>query len=384
MKQPDTSALGACGLTVAELCSPYSQRDSVLGLDITGQYRYPTPRPAWLDRLLEPILEPDLPIIDPHHHLWEQDGNPYLLDAFAADLASGHNVRATVFVQAHYGYRADGPEILRPVGETEKIAAIARAAAARGVPARIAEGIVGFADLTLGEAVAPVIEAHMAVADGRFRGVRHSVSRDPNFPGGIVLRPAPAGMLGERAYREGMARVAALGLSYDAMLYHRQIPELTDAARAVPELPIVLDHVGCVIGVGPYRGYERETFAAWRDDMAELARCPNVSVKIGGFGMIICGPTWHERDRPPGSSELTEAWRPQVEACIDLFGPDRCMFESNFPVDKAMYSYPVLWNAFKRLAADATPTEKAALFHDTAERFYRLGAAVAVAGQVSA
>jgi predicted TIM-barrel fold metal-dependent hydrolase len=157
------------------------------------------------------------------------------------------------------------------------------------------------------------------------------------------------------------------------MLYHQQIPELAAAARALPDLPIVIDHLGCVIGVGPYRGQERQTLAAWREDMAELAGCPNVVVKIGGLGMIICGPTWHENPLPPGSAELADAWRPQVETCIELFGVDRCMFESNFPVDKAMYSYPVLWNAFKRLASGASDDEKGALFHDTAARFYRLG-----------
>lgn len=343
-----------------------------MGLDITGKYRYPAPRAEWLDRHSEDVLEPDLPIVDPHHHLWEQDGHPYLLDDLAADLASGHRIEATVFVQAHYGYRQSGPEELKPVGETEKVARMAAEARDRQLSAAVAAGIVGFADLMRGERVAPVIEAHVAAAEGRFRGVRHSVSRDPLFPEGIVLRPAPAGMLAEQSYRAGLATVASMGLSYDAMLYHRQIPELTAAARAVPQLPIVLDHIGCIIGVGPYRGRERETFAAWRADMAELARCPNVCVKLGGFGMIVCGPTWHERDMPPNSAELAEAWRPHVETVIELFGAGRCMFESNFPVDKGMFSYPVLWNAFKRLTAGASATEKHALFNGTARRVYRI------------
>ncbi|MGE0502016.1 MAG: amidohydrolase [Rhizobiaceae bacterium] len=344
-----------------------------MSLDITGHYRYPSPRPDWLSKASEEILDPDLPIVDPHHHLWTQDGNRYLLDEFADDLGSGHRIEATVFVQAHYGYRDRGPEELKAVGETEKVAAIATEAGQRGIPTAIAAGIVGFADLMLGDRVEDVIRAHVAAGEGRFRGVRHSVSRDTNFPQGIVLRPAPAGMLGDSAYRAGMARVAALGLSYDCMLYHQQIPELVRAARAVPELPIVLDHLGCLIGVGPYRGREAETLATWRRDIAELATCPNVSVKIGGLGMIICGPTWHERDNPPSSEELAEAWRPMIETAIGLFGVDRCMFESNFPVDKAMYSYAVLWNAFKRLAAGASDDEKGSLFHDTAKRFYRLG-----------
>jgi L-fuconolactonase len=343
-----------------------------MGLDITGKYRYPPPRGEWLERHREEILEPDLPIVDPHHHLWEQDGNPYLLDDFAADLSSGHRIEATVFVQAHYGYRQSGPEELKPVGETEKIARMAAEASDRQLPTAVAAGIVGFADLMRGEAVASVIEAHVEAADGRFRGIRHSVSRDPLFPEGIVLRPAPAGMLAEPSYRAGLATVASMGLSYDAMVYHRQIPELTAAANALPQLPIVLDHIGCIIGVGPYRGKERETFAAWRAEMAELARCPNVCVKLGGFGMVVCGPLWHERDMPPTSTELATAWRPYVETLIELFGADRCMFESNFPVDKGMFSYPVLWNAFKRLTASATVAEKHALLKGTARRVYRL------------
>jgi L-fuconolactonase len=348
-----------------------------LGLDITGHYRYPAPRAAWLAQHIEEIIEPELPIVDPHHHIWEQVGNLYLLDDFAADLATGHNIEATVFVQAHYGYRASGPEELRCVGETEKIAALVRDARARGMGTGICAAIVGFADLTLADRVAPVIEEHLAVEPDRFRGIRHSVSRDPNFPNGIVLRPAPAGILANAGYRAGLAKVAEYGLSYDAMLYHRQITELTAMARALPQLPIVLDHFGCIIGVGPYQGYERENFAVWRGDMAELAKSPNVSVKLGGMGMLICGATWHERPRPPGSAQLADAWRPYVETCIELFSVERCMFESNFPVDKAMFSYQVLWNAYKRITAGATANEKAALFHDTAARVYRIQEPVA-------
>jgi hypothetical protein len=171
------------------------------------------------------------------------------------------------------------------------------------------------------------------------RGIRHSVSHDPNFPDGIVIRPAPEGLLANRQYRAGLARLAARGLRYDAMLYHAQLPELTAMAQAMPDLAIVLDHIGCILGIGPYRGYETETFDQWRSAMADLAACPNVTVKIGGFGMIIGGASWHDRDMPPAAAELAHAWRPYVETCIEVFGAARCMFESNFPVDKAMYSY---------------------------------------------
>lgn len=344
-----------------------------MGLDITGRYRYPPPRPVWLDQHSEEAIDPLQPIVDAHHHIWLQDGQPYLLDDLAADLAaSGHSIEATVFVQAHYGYRDHGPEELRCVGETERIVELIAHAKARQLPTRVCAAIVGFANLLLGDRAESVIEAHIGTAPEHFRGVRHSVSRDPHFPDGIVLRPAPAGLLSDQRYREGLAAVAKAGLSYDAMLYHKQIPELGAAADAVPDLKIVLDHFGCIIGVGPYQGHEAETFRAWRADMTQLAKRPNVFVKLGGLGMIICGATWHERSQPPGSEELAKAWRPYVETCIELFGAERCMFESNFPVDKAMFSYRVLWNAFKRLTSGASADEKNALFRGTATRFYRL------------
>lgn len=342
-----------------------------MGLDVTGRYRYPSPAPEWLAQANEPVLFPEIPIIDAHHHLWNEAGVPYLLEEFAGDLGCGHNVVASVFVQAHYGYRTDGPPHLAPVGETEKVTALAAAARARGLP-RVAEAIVAFADLNRGSAAAEVIEAHTAVAEGRLRGIRHSVSRDPEFPDGIVLRPAPAGMLAEPVYREGLREVAKAGLSYDAMLYSRQIPELTALARAMPDLPIVLDHIGCVIGVGPYETRMDEQFSVWRQYMAELAQCPNVTVKIGGFGMIICGARWHEAATPPTSETLAAAWQPWFDSCIELFGPQRCLFESNFPVDKAMYPYRTLWNAFKRLTVNLSPGERAALFAGTAARTYRI------------
>ena len=343
-----------------------------MGLDVTGRYRYPSPRPEWLAQYVEDVLAPEQPIIDCHHHLWVESESPYLLPEIAADVSDGHDVRSTVFVQAHYGYHNHLPAHLAPVGETEKVAAIARAAQANGCPTIIAEAIVAYADLTTGDRVTDVLDAHTEAGGGRFRGVRHSVSRDEHFPDGIVIRPAPAGLLAEPAYRQGLAIVQANGLSYDAMLYHSQLPELTAMARAYPDLPIVLDHVGCILGVGPYKGREDETFRSWRADMTDLSRCKNVFVKIGGFGMILCGARWHERETPPGSQELADAWRPYVETCIELFGAGRCMFESNFPVDKAMYSYRTLWNAFKRLAEGASATERHALFAGTAAKFYRI------------
>jgi predicted TIM-barrel fold metal-dependent hydrolase len=343
-----------------------------MGLEVTGRYRYPSPDAAWLSQAREEVILPAQPIIDPHHHLWVENDTPYLLDEFLADLDDGHRVAATVFVQAHYGYRTHGPAHLAPVGETEKVAAMARAAKARGAGTQVAAAIVAHADLLLGDAVDPVLDAHAEASEGRLRGIRHSVSRDDHFPDGIVLRPAPAGLLADSRYRAGLARLQDRGLLYEAMLYHRQIPELTALARAMPDLPIVLDHLGCIIGVGPYEGKTDETFRRWAYDLAGLAQCSNVRIKIGGFGMIVCGPRWHERPAPPSSTELAAAWRPYVETCIDLFGPDRCMFESNFPVDKAMYPYRTLWNAFKRLAGQARSEENDLLFFGTAARTYGL------------
>ena len=343
-----------------------------MGLELTGRYRYPSPDAAWLMRLEEDVIDADLPIIDAHHHLWSVTGSRYLLDEVAADVADGHHVIGTVFVQGHYGYHATGAEYLAPVGETEKIAAIADAARTRGLATDIAAAIVAHADLTLGDRLDIVLDAHEAAANGRLRGIRHSVSRDRNFPDGIAFRPASEGLLAEPRYRAGLARLATRGLSYDAMIYHEQLPDLVAMARTIPDLRIVLDHVGCVLGIGPYLGREADTFRQWRSGMADLARCPNVMVKIGGFGMIIFGASWHERPMPPTSVELARAWRPYVETCIELFGADRCMFESNFPVDKAMFSYRTVWNAFKLLAAGASAGERTALFSGTAAKTYSI------------
>lgn len=345
-----------------------------LGLEVTGRYRYPPPDATWLAQRFEAAIDPDLPIVDAHHHLWVEGGAPYLLDELADDLASGHRIDATVFVQAHYAHRSDGPVHLRPVGETEAVARIRKDARDRSLATDVAAAIVGLADLTLGDAVEEVIDTHLVAAPDAFRGIRHSVSRDEHFPDGIVIRPAPANLLGDDRYREGLTVLARRGLSYDAMLYHSQIDELTACAAALPDLPVVLDHYGGILGVGPYAGRPPELFDRWRASMARLAEHPNVSVKLGGLGMIICGPTWHEGSLPPTSAQLADDWRPYFETTVELFGANRCMVESNFPVDKAMWSYVILWNAFKRLAAGASDSEKTALFSGTARRFYRIAA----------
>jgi predicted TIM-barrel fold metal-dependent hydrolase len=327
---------------------------------------------TWLGRRVEEALEPELAICDPHHHLWDHPTDRYLLEELRADTGSGHRVVSTVFVECTSAYREDGPEALRPVGETDFVAAIAAESERTAGDGAVIAGIVGLADLRLGDAVEEVLAAHVAAGGGRFRGIRHASSYDPD-PG---IRNAhtdpPPGLLGDSAFRAGIAALGRAGLRFDAWLYHPQIGELTDLARAHPEVPIVLDHLGGPLGVGPYAGRREEVREVWRAAIAELAGCANVSVKLGGIGMPIFGLAWHQRPDPPSSEELAEAWGPDITWCIERFGADRCMFESNFPVDKRSCSYGVLWNAFKRIAAGASPDEKAALFSGTATRFYGL------------
>ena len=327
--------------------------------------------PRWLALVTEEVLAPQQPIIDPHHHLWERDGG-YFLDELLADITSGHDVRATVFLQCGYGYRSDGPEALRPVGETAFVASVARQAAARGLRQQVCAGIVGCADLTLGAAVAPVLQAHIDAGEGHFRGVRHISARHEAFHASLLGRP-PAGLLQQPAFRQGLKQLHAAGLSFDAWLYHTQLDELTDLARALPELSIVLNHVGGPLAVGPYHAQGARAHREWRKGIQALASCPNVRLKLGGLAMAICGFDFHLRPVPPSSQELATAWAPYLQDAIELLGAERCMFESNFPVDKAMCSYATLWNAYKQVTAGASAAEKAGLFHNTANQFYRLG-----------
>jgi len=326
--------------------------------------------PTWLAQYSEDALEPALPIVDPHHHLWDREGG-YLLDELLADTGSGHNVVATVFVQCGYAYRSTGPDELKSLGETEFVAGVARESERRKTKTRAVAGIVGAVDLALGDKAGDVLRAHIEAGGGRFKGIRHITARHEEFNASLLGRP-PARQLADPTFRKGFAQLGKLGLSFDAWLYHPQIPELTDLARAFPAIPIVLNHVGGPLGVGPYQGKRDQTFREWHQAMKGLAACPNVRVKLGGLGMAIIGFDYHKESRPPSSERLAADWRPLMETSIELFGANRCMFESNFPVDKGMFSYSVMWNAFKRIASRASAAEKAALFHDTAASFYRL------------
>ena len=326
----------------------------------------------WLAQVSEDNIEPERPICDPHHHLWDHPNSRYLLDELIADTGSGHNVVSTVFVECASMYRADGAEALRPVGETEFVNGVAAMSASGGYGAmRACAGIVSYADLTLGTAAGEVLDAHIA-ASPRFRGIRHAAGWDASDAVRNSHTNPSEHLLADPNFREGFAELDRRGLSFDAWLYHRQIPELTDLARAFPGTTIIFDHFGGPLGIGPYAGQREAIFAQWREDVAELARCENVYAKLGGLVMPINGFGFHRRERPATSDELVAATGRYHRHAIDCFGPRRCMFESNFPVDKASCSYAVLWNAFKKLVADASETEKAWLFHDAAATAYRL------------
>ena len=334
---------------------------------------YGNPREDWLAQYTEEIIDPARPIVDPHHHLWDRGGLVYMLGDLVADLASGHNVVATVYVDCRSMYRKDGPEAFRPVGEVEFANGVAAMAASGGYgKAAICAGIVSHVNLLLGDGAKPVLEAEIAAGNGRFRGIRHSSAwdEDPVVAGMYANRPK--GLLQDPTFRRGFACLAPLNLSFDAWLFHPQIGELTELARAFPDTRIVLDHCGGPAGIGRFAGRREEVFPQWRASIQEIAKCENVVVKLGGLAMCLLGYDFHLRERPPSSEELAAAWRPYVETCIEAFGPKRAMFESNFPPDKGSSSYTVLWNHFKKLTKSFSKPERAAMFHDTAMRVYRL------------
>jgi predicted TIM-barrel fold metal-dependent hydrolase len=339
-------------------------------------YRNDADLKAWLaKRPPEAALEPDLPIIDPHHHLWDTPHRgSYFLPDLLADIGGGHKIVSTAFLECQSMYRASGLAEMAPVGEVEFVNGIA-AMSASGTygPTRVAEGIVGYADLRAGARVRKVLEAQIAAGGGRFRGIRQGVAWDGHpSVGKFASRIVPPHLALDKSFREGFAQLAKLGLSFESWQYHPQLSDAADLARAFPDTTIILNHVGGVLGVGPYRGHRAEILGSWKKDIAALAACPNVNVKLGGIGMTSFGFDFHERDVPPSSEELAAAWRQYIEPCIEAFGVNRCMFESNFPPDKQSGGYTELWNAFKRITAGASDSEKAALYSRTAARVYRL------------
>lgn len=326
----------------------------------------------WLSRQSEPIIEPERAIIDPHHHFWGRPAR-YLFDELLADTRSGHNIRATVYMQCRSMYREEGDPNFACVGETEFVnGAAAMSASGDYGPIRICAGIVGHADLLLGSQAGAVLEAQVRAGNGRFRGVRNSSvwHEDPSIRG--TPHVPPKGMLLDQTFREGFAQLAPLGLSFDGWMWWTQIHEFAALADAFPATRLVLDHFGGVLGVGAHAGKLADDFPHWRAAIRDVAKRPNVAIKLGGLAMRTAGFALREQERPASSQELAGLWRPYFETCVEAFGAERCMFESNFPVDKVCVRYDTLWNAFKRLAAGLSEAEKSALFFDTAARVYRL------------
>lgn len=333
----------------------------------TGQT---SPDDDWLSTLEEEVLEPELPIVDPHHHLWLRGGYTYLLPELAADMDCGHNISATVFAECHSMYRKDGPDAERSLGETEFVTGQAAMSASGAFgSARACAVMFGNVDMTLGTAIEPLIGQHIAASGGRFRGVRYSTGWDADER---IRNVAPAsGMLVEGKVKDAAAVLARLGLALDSWLYHPQLDDVIELADALPDLTIILNHVGSPILGGPYRGRQDEVFADWRARIQRVGERENVYVKLGALPIRMPDFTG-DRSLPPGSEEVAAAWRPWIETCIEAFGPARAMYESNFPVQKRWCSYQVCWNAFKRISQDATATEKANLFAGAAARAYRI------------
>ncbi len=329
---------------------------------------------TWLDLVQEEALEPDLPICDTHHHLWDHRKGRvhkrYLMDALQKDLQTGHNIVSSVFIECSAMYRADGPEEFKPVGEVEFVNGIA-AMAASGLygKTRVAAAIMGYAELQNGSRVRALLEAQLAVAPERFRGIRRTGAWDADPR---ISRASKPGLYLDNAFREGFAELGPLGLVFEAVVRHPQLAEVVDLARSFPDTRIVLNHLGGVAGIGAYAGKREEIFIEWRKCIALLATCPNIVIKLGGINMDYSGFGWHENPKPPTSQALCDATARYYETAIESFGPDRAIFESNFPVDKISCSYAVLWNAFKRMTKDYSANERALLFHDTAARVYRL------------
>ncbi|MEM7323623.1 MAG: amidohydrolase family protein [Actinomycetota bacterium] len=323
----------------------------------------------WLALVTEEAIDPELPIVDAHHHLWVREPPPYLLREYLADLNTGHNVVATVYAECRSMYRLGGPEEMKPVGESEFVAGMAAMSDSGAFGStRVCQAMIGWVDVMLGADVGPVLDAHVAASGGRFRGVRVSAAWHPDETIFSFIED------GDRLTRpELRAAVAVLGdrdMVLDCWVYHTQLDQLIDLADAVPGLTIIANHTGVPVLAGPYRGRKDDAFADWRAGMTELAKRTNVVLKLGALPLRAkdnADPTG-----PPTSDDVAAAWGPWIETAIQLFGPDRCLFESNFPVHRRWCSYPVLWNGFKKITAYYSPDERLALFSGTASRVYRL------------
>lgn len=326
----------------------------------------------WLGLVVEEVVDPEQMICDAHHHLWDYPDSPYLLPEFLEDVGDGHRVVSTVFMECGSMYRAAGEPHLAPVGETEFVQGVAAMSASGNYgETQVASGIVGFADLSLGRSVREVLDAHMVASPNRFRGIRHATSWHAH-PDIRRAHTKPTEELSRTdKFREGFEVLGELDLSFDAWCYFEQIPELVDLAKAFPDITLIVDHFAGPLGVGPYEDLD-EVFNRWQQMMEPFSTLDNVHFKLGGINMKVNGFGWHKQPMPPTSDALVDATERYYHHCIDQFGADRCMFESNFPVDKVSCSYRVLFNAFKKIAADCSASDRQKLFHDTAARVYRL------------
>lgn len=329
---------------------------------------------AWRASHREDIIEPERPIIDAHHHLWDKPGQTYLIKEFLADIQSGHNIQGTVYIEGGSYYGKTVPDMMKHLGEVEFANGMAAVAASQAYgQTLVAAGIVGGADLTYGAEIAELLDAQIATASRRYRGIRLITKWDADEKlnnGRYVIEP---GLLAHPTFRAGFAMLGPRNLSFDAMVYHHQLLELAELARAFPDTTINLNHIGGFVGkTRTYVEREPEALAHWQQSMRELAKCPNVFVKLGGLGMPYLGFGMEALERPADSQRLAEVWGPYFKFCIETFGAERCMFESNFPPDRESVEYHVLWNAFKRIAMPYSADEKHALFFGTAARAYRL------------
>lgn len=329
----------------------------------------------WLDQLSEEVNSPEQRIIDPHHHLWPEGGAlPYGLDELHSDTDDGHNVVGTVFVECGAAYRNDGPGHLKTVGETAFVAANAERSAElqRSDGKAPILGIVGRADLRKLDVLEEVLDAHQAAGNGLFKGIRHAIARAPEPKAMRIPGQSPEGLAADRDFQAGVARLGERGLTFDSWHYHHQNLEFAELAAAVPGTTMILDHFGTPIGVGSFAEKAEEVFEVWKVGLDAAAAQPNVVAKIGGLAMPDNGFGWDMRATPATSDELVEAQARYYHYTIERFGPDRCMFESNFPVDRWSLSYRTVWNGFKKLAAGYSADERDRMFYGTAREVYGL------------
>jgi predicted TIM-barrel fold metal-dependent hydrolase len=332
---------------------------------------------AWLDQVTEDIIDPERPIIDPHHHLWKRGfGFDYMLDELWQDTGSGHNIEKTVFIECHAFYNRDLPEHLKSTGETKAVAEIAKLSQDGAKGQATIAGIIPFVNLSLaGESedlLKEAIALHQQQSNGLLRGFRHSGAYDKNSDKFFISPRNPSYLYGQEPFRKGLRILAEHGLTYDTWHYHPQNQDFYDLAQAVPQCTMVLDHFGTPLGVGPYAGCRDEIFQQWQQDIKDISRCENVYAKLGGLAMPDNGFGWNQASMPPDSDEFVAKQRRYYLHTIECFGPERCMFESNFPVDRFSLSYPVVWNGFKKMVADFSEEDKHAMFYGTAEKVYKL------------